>query len=128
MKPFLPLLLTRPHPLAPQKTPSLAGRLACGTPVVAFHRGHAAEMIYDQVTGFVCDSLEEMVDMLPLIGDLDRNACRSAFEQRFSTERMADEYLQLYERLIGPATSSRMFGSSTVQGVRTDRRPMATLN
>ncbi len=68
----------------------VAEALGCGTPVVAFHRGNAAEMIYDQVTGFVCDSLEEMVDVLPLIGDLDRNACSAASEKRFSAERMAD--------------------------------------
>jgi len=81
---------------------SVVEALACGTPVVAFHGGNAAEMIYDHVTGFVCDSLEEMVDVLPFVRDLDRRACRHAFEKRFSAERMADHYIQLYKRLIEP--------------------------
>ena len=46
--------------------------LACGTPVVAFHGGNAAVLIYDHLTGFICDSLTEIVIVLPLIGDLNR--------------------------------------------------------
>ncbi len=84
--------------------------LACGTPILAFHGGSAAEMIYDHVTGFACQSLDEMVDVLPLIGNLDRRECRGVFEKRFSAERMTDQYLQLYERLIAAARPSRPFG------------------
>ena len=84
--------------------------LACGTPILAFHGGSAVEMIYDHVTGFACQSLEEMVEVLPLIGDLDRRECRGAFEKRFSAERMTDQYLRLYERLIAAARSPRGFG------------------
>ena len=98
--------------------------LACGTPVLAFQGENAAEMIYDHVTGFACESLDEMVDVLPLVGDLDRRECRGAFEKRFSAERMADQYLRLYERLIGAAKSLRMSGASVVQRARTDRQPM----
>jgi glycosyltransferase involved in cell wall biosynthesis len=103
----------------------VAEALACGTPVVACHGGNAAEMIYDHATGFTCESLEEMVEVLPLIGDLDRRECRGAFEQRFSAERMADQYLQLYERLIVAAKSPRVFDASVVQAVQTDTRPVA---
>jgi glycosyltransferase involved in cell wall biosynthesis len=105
----------------------VAEALACGTPVVAFHGGQAAEMIYDHVTGFVCDSLDEMVHMLPLVKDLDRKACRNVFEKRFSVERMTDQYVHLYERLIAAASHLR-FSASIAQAVRTDRDPMAVTN
>ena len=99
-----------------------AEALACGTPVVAFHDGNPAEMIYDHVTGFVCDSLDEMVKVLPLVRDLDRSACRHAFEKRFSVERMTDQHVQLYDRLIKGAASHRQFSASIAQTVQTDRR------
>lgn len=105
----------------------VAEALACGTPVVAFHGGQAREMIYDHVTGFACDSLDEMFHVLPLVKDLDRKACRNVFEKRFSVERMADQYVHLYERLIA-AASHRRFSASIAQAVQTDRRPMAVTN
>ena len=98
--------------------------LACGTPVLAFQGENAAEMMYDHVTGFACESLNEMVDVLPLVGDLDRRECRGAFEKRFSAERMADQYLRLYERLIGAAKSPRVSGAAVIQRAQTDRQPM----
>ena len=106
----------------------VAEALACGTPVVAFHGGCAAEMIYDHVTGFACDSLDEMVHVLPLVKDFDRKACRNVFEKRFSVERMTDQYVHLYERLIASATSHRRFSASIAQAVQTDRHPMAVTN
>jgi glycosyltransferase involved in cell wall biosynthesis len=108
--------------------PFVAEALACGTPVVAFHDGYAADMIYDHVTGFACDSIGEMVDVLPLVRDLDRRACRDVFEKRFSAERMTDQYVHLYERLIAADASHRRFSASIVQAVQIDRRPMAVTN
>ena len=102
----------------------VAEALACGTPVLAFHGGNAAEMVYDNVTGFGCESIEEMVEVVPLIGNLDRRECRAAFEKRFTTERMADHYIQLYERLIGAAKSPRASGATVVQRAQTDRQPL----
>lgn len=61
--------------------------MTCGTPLVAFHGRNAAELIYDHVKGFTYDSLEEMVEMLPLIlGVLQRRECRGAFEKRVSED------------------------------------------
>jgi glycosyltransferase involved in cell wall biosynthesis len=73
--------------------------LACGTPVFAYRRGSIPEIIEDGVTGFVCDSLAEMVrniDQLPLI---NRQRCREAFESRFTVQRMVKDYLEVYERM-----------------------------
>ena len=106
----------------------VAEALACGTPVVALHGGAAGEMIYDHVTGFACDSLDEMVHVLPLVRDLDRKACRNVFEKRFSVERMADQYVHLYERLIAFAASHRRFSASIAQAAQIDLHPMAVTN
>jgi len=73
--------------------------LACGTPVLAYRRGSIPEIIEDGITGFICDNLEEMVaavDRLPLIR---RQRCRDSFESRFTVERMAQDYLTIYERM-----------------------------
>jgi glycosyltransferase involved in cell wall biosynthesis len=78
--------------------------LACGTPVLAYRRGSIPEIIDDGITGFVCESLTEMakaVERLPLI---DRRRCRSAFEERFTADRMARDYVALYERIIEEST------------------------
>ncbi|MEO7861448.1 MAG: glycosyltransferase family 4 protein [Nitrospirales bacterium] len=103
----------------------VAEALACGTPVVAFQGGNAAEMIYDHVTGFACDSLDEMVAVLPLVRGLDRRACRNVFEKRFSAERTADQYVHLYTRLIA-AASRRPFSASIVHAAQTDRSMVTT--
>lgn len=103
----------------------VAEALACGTPVLAFHGGAAAELIYDHITGFACESLEEMIEMVPLIKNIDRRECRGAFEKRLSTERMTDQYIDLYERLIDASTSLREDSAAAVRMVQADRWPVA---
>lgn len=79
---------------------SMVESLACGTPVVAFPRGSAPEIIDDGVTGLLCRDVDDMVSRLPEVAWLDRSACRKVVEGRFSTERMLDDHVALYERLI----------------------------
>ncbi|HKY33791.1 MAG TPA: glycosyltransferase family 4 protein [Candidatus Polarisedimenticolia bacterium] len=73
--------------------------LACGTPVIAFRRGSVPEVIEDGVTGFIVETMEEALGALGRVRLLDRGRCRLAFEERFCVERMAGDYLALYERL-----------------------------
>jgi glycosyltransferase involved in cell wall biosynthesis len=75
--------------------------LACGTPVIAFRGGSVAEVIEDGVTGFLVDDLDGAVRALERIDQIDRRVCRSVFEARFSVERMAHDYVALYETLCG---------------------------
>jgi glycosyltransferase involved in cell wall biosynthesis len=74
--------------------------LACGTPVLAYRRGSIPEIIEDGVTGFVCEGLDEMTAAIPRIPAIDRQRCRWAFDQRFSVERMALDYLRVYEQAM----------------------------
>ncbi len=80
---------------------SVIEAMACGTPVIAFNRGSMPELIDHGVTGFLVDNVDEAVDAIGRIGEIDRTACRRAVAERFSVERMADEYLALYRRLLG---------------------------
>lgn len=74
--------------------------LACGTPVITYRHGSFPEMIDDGRTGFLCRDIDEMVDAATQVPSLDRRECRSAFEQRFTVERMAAEYVQVYDELL----------------------------
>ncbi len=59
------------------------------------------ELIDHGVTGFLVNSFDEAVAAIDRIGEIDRAACRRAVEQRFTVERMADRYLNLYRQLLG---------------------------
>ena len=74
--------------------------LACGTPVLAYRRGSIPEIIEHGTTGFVSENLTEMVAAVERIGEIDRQRCRASFDQRFTADRMARDYVALYERII----------------------------
>ena len=73
-----------------------------GLSVIAYRRGSMPELIDHGVTGFLVDSFEEAVAAIGRLGEIDRGACRRAVEERFTVDRMADEYLALYRRILGP--------------------------
>nr|WP_281407719.1 glycosyltransferase family 4 protein [Methylorubrum populi] len=73
--------------------------MAHGTPVIAWNNGSVPEIVEDGVTGFVVASEEEAVAALARIDRLDRRQVRRRFEARFTAERMARDYLAIYQRL-----------------------------
>jgi glycosyltransferase involved in cell wall biosynthesis len=81
----------------------MAEALACGTPVVALSGGSVPEVVRDGVTGFVCDTEDELVAAVGRLAALDRWTCRREAERRFSPAAMARAYERVYERLIGTA-------------------------
>lgn len=78
--------------------------LACGTPVLAYRRGSIPEIINDGVTGFICENLTEMAEAVGRLSIIDRRRCRSAFDERFTADRMARDYVALYERMVREET------------------------
>jgi glycosyltransferase involved in cell wall biosynthesis len=80
---------------------SVVEALACGTPVIAVNRGSMPELIDHGVTGFLVDDVDQAVAAIARIGEIDRAACRKAAVERFSVERMADRYLELYRSILG---------------------------
>jgi glycosyltransferase involved in cell wall biosynthesis len=74
--------------------------MASGTPVIAFERGSVPEIIERGLTGFIVDSVDEAVAAIGPAAQLDRSAIRRRFEDRFTAERMARDYLGLYEKVF----------------------------
>jgi glycosyltransferase involved in cell wall biosynthesis len=75
--------------------------MASGTPVIAYPRGSVSEIMNHGVSGFVVENIESAVRAVQDIKDIDRAQCRKYFESRFTDTRMADDYLAIYERLVG---------------------------
>jgi glycosyltransferase involved in cell wall biosynthesis len=73
--------------------------MACGTPVIAFRRGSVPEVIDDGVTGFVVEDEAEAIRALKRLGELDRRRVRARFEERFTSRRMAQDYIEHYEKM-----------------------------
>ncbi len=70
--------------------------LACATPVLTTPFGAAPEIVEDGVVGFVRSDEAGLVDALGRLAEIDRGACRSRVEARFSAERMVDKHLAVY--------------------------------
>lgn len=82
--------------------------MACGTPVVAFRNGSVAEVMADGRSGFIVEDVDEAVDAVHRLPDVQREWCRSVFDERFSARRMAENYLKVYDRLIDARQPSRI--------------------
>jgi len=78
----------------------LAEAMACGTPVVALDRGAVREVVDEGVTGLIFNDLEEMVRGLPRVFDLDRQRVHAQAVARFGTNRMVEEYIAVYKRIV----------------------------
>jgi glycosyltransferase involved in cell wall biosynthesis len=74
--------------------------LACGTPVLALNDGSVPEVLEHGVTGYICDSDDDLVAHLSRIREIDRARCRAEVERRFSAAAMADRYERIYESLV----------------------------
>ena len=88
--------------------------MACGTPVIAYRRGSVLEVIEENVSGFVVDTIEEAVTAVRQIRDLERVKVRAEFERRFTAERMAHDYVGIYRQLL--AAHSRLAKAPTLNG------------
>jgi glycosyltransferase involved in cell wall biosynthesis len=91
--------------------------MACGTPVLAFRGGSVPEIVDENVTGAVVDTVEEAIAVLPRVMGLDRSAVRRRFEQRFTASRMADDYVNAYQKMLSSARWA------PAQGAAKERRP-----
>jgi glycosyltransferase involved in cell wall biosynthesis len=77
--------------------------MACGTPTIAFRCGSVPEVLEEGVTGYIVDSIEEAVAVVERLDGFDRARCRAVFEGRFTAERMARNYVEIYRTLCEPS-------------------------
>lgn len=71
--------------------------MACGVPVIAWNNGSVSEIVDDGLTGIIVNSVEEAKSRLDEVRAINRAVVRKRFEYRFSSERMAQEVVRLYE-------------------------------
>jgi glycosyltransferase involved in cell wall biosynthesis len=79
---------------------SVAEAMCCGTPVIAFNRGAMPELIDHGKTGFLVNSTGEAVEVIGDIGKIDRNQCRRRVEDKFSKNKMVNDYLEVYKGIV----------------------------
>ena len=70
--------------------------LACGTPVLALATGATPELVQAGITGFLGHSPQDLAAAADRLPGLDRQRCRDYVARHFSTDRMADQYQELY--------------------------------
>ncbi len=74
--------------------------MATGTPVIAMSLGSVPEVIAHGVSGFVCQSYDEMAAMIPAALELNRQTCREHVENKFNMSQMVDQYEAVYRKII----------------------------
>ena len=74
--------------------------LACGTPVIANNKGSVPELIQNGKTGFIVKNINEAVKAIHNIDQINRYDCRRSAEEKFSVEKMAEEYEKIYYKLL----------------------------
>jgi glycosyltransferase involved in cell wall biosynthesis len=74
--------------------------LACGTPVLAMNCGSVPEVLNHGINSLIGSSVDELVALAPMLGMLNRHACRREAEDRFASPVMASSYEQIYQRAI----------------------------
>ena len=73
--------------------------MICGTPTIAMGLGAVPEVVEDGVTGYVVHNEDDAVAAVDRIGAFDRRKVRESGLHRFSSTRMASDYVRLYEEL-----------------------------
>ena len=79
---------------------SVVEAMACGTPVITHPRGSMSEIVREGENGFLVASVDEAVDAVRASAGMDRQAVRASVEHRFDSNRMVDDYLALYRRVV----------------------------
>lgn len=79
---------------------SVVESMACGTPVIAYRKGSMPEVVDEGVTGRLVSDVDEAVAAVAGIAEIDRAACGARARERFSADRMVDDYLSIYRKIV----------------------------
>ncbi|NOV24544.1 glycosyltransferase family 4 protein [Cupriavidus necator] len=86
--------------------------MACGTPVIAFACGSVPEVIEPGISGYIVHGIDEAVAAVASAASLPRAGVRAAFDARFSVERMARDYVRIYQGLSNPGDAGAAHGEA----------------
>ena len=78
--------------------------MACGTPVLAFNKGSVPEIVVHGKTGFVVDSINDMLEAVRAIPNINSSDCRRHIKNNFSIASMARKYSELYQWIVNERT------------------------
>ena len=81
---------------------------ACGTPVLGFAQGGIPEGIEHGVTGYISNNVTEMAAQVLNIDKLSRHACRVKAENEYSTKKIAESYLSVYNHTINKSAKKKI--------------------
>jgi glycosyltransferase involved in cell wall biosynthesis len=81
---------------------SVVESMACGTPVIAYRKGSMPEVVDEGVTGRLVSDVDEAVAAVAGIAEIDRVACGARARERFSADRMVEDYLSIYRKIVSP--------------------------
>jgi len=79
---------------------TMAEAQACGTPVVAFRRGSASEVVDHETTGFVVETMEQFLEAAQRVQEIDPRKCRERVERLFTAEKMVEGYERVYRNVL----------------------------
>jgi len=79
---------------------SIIEAMACGTPTIAFDRGSMPELIEHGKNGFLVADCADAIAHVARVAEIDRAQCRQTVEERFTADRMVEQYIEVYERIL----------------------------
>lgn len=85
----------------------MAESMACGTPVLGLRRGAVPEVVDHAVTGYVVDTVDDLVAAAHRLGTLSRAACRARVERLYSDATVTDAYISIYDRLMSRGAQTK---------------------
>lgn len=98
----------------------MAEAMACGTPVVAFARGAAPEIVVDGQTGYLVEDVPGMVQAVRKVHRIDPYRCREHVVEHFSPPVMVERYLVLYRKILNQSARHLLaFPGAAVPPVQT---------
>ena len=72
----------------------------CGTPVIGSNDGAIPETIENGFNGYVCDTVDQMVEAVRKVWNISPYACRQSVETKFSRQAMSRGYEALYREML----------------------------
>ncbi len=91
---LMPILFNEPFGMV------MAEAMACGTPVLGFHRGSVPELVRSGINGFVCKDTTDLVQHIGQIDTISRRVCREIVDLEFSDVAIVEQYESLYHQMI----------------------------
>ena len=79
---------------------SILEAMSFGIPIVTLDGFARKEIVEDGKTGFLVNNIKEAIESINKVYKIDRKYCREWVEKRFTRERMVDDYINVYKKIL----------------------------